>query len=118
MITADGWRHVEFIFSGATFVALVGHAVATFPTPKNIYGQWFLGVIKFAVGQRLSAMNAFQGNDTVVVAVPQGTAAGIGSAKTSQTTATKITPDAITTEAEKTVKTSTTVPNPHDPPKD
>lgn len=71
-ISSDGWKHVEFLFSGATVVALVAHAVNTFPTPGNVYGQWLLGVIKFAVGQRQGALNAFQGNDTVVAARSSG----------------------------------------------
>jgi hypothetical protein len=116
MITTDGWKHVELLLSGATMMGLAGHAVNTFPTPKNVYGQWLLGVIKFAVGQRISAMNAFQGHDTVVVAVPQGMGtATTGTATKSQAMKTDITPEAITTETEQTVKTSTTVPNPNPP---
>lgn len=59
---------------GATALGIIAHAVNSFPTPSNVYGQWFLGVIKFAVGQRISARNAIQGNDTATIAVPQGKA--------------------------------------------
>ena len=65
------------VLTGATVFGIIAHAVNSFPTPKNQYGQWFLGVIKFAVGQRISAMNAIRGNDTVAVPVPQGTGAAI-----------------------------------------
>jgi hypothetical protein len=119
LISSDSWKHVEFLFSGATALALVGHMVNTFPTPKNIYGQWLLGVIKFAVGQRISAMNAFQGNDTAVVAVPQGSGAkvtaamqGTGSGSSSQTasTHTEVTPDSIKVATEEVKKTETVLP--------
>lgn len=106
-------QHWGDVLAGATAFGIVAHAVNTFPTPSNQYGQWLLGIIKFAVGQRLSAMNAFRGNDTVTVAVPQGTGTGTGSAVKAETTKTEITPEGITTETEKTVKTSTTVPNPN-----
>jgi len=62
---------------GMTFLGIVAHAVNTFPTPGNAYGQWILGIVKFAVGQRVSAMNAIRGNDTVSIPVAQGTGAGI-----------------------------------------
>lgn len=71
------WEHFITFFAGASGMGLVAHAVNSFPTPINKYGQWFLGCIKFAVGQRVSAMNAFQGRDTMVVGVPQGTGAGL-----------------------------------------
>ena len=62
---------------GMTLVAILAHAVNTFPTPKNVYGQWILGIIKFGVGQRISAMNAIRGNDTVTIPVAQGTGTGV-----------------------------------------
>ena len=68
---------------GATLLGIIAHGVNSFPTPKNVYGQWFLGIIKFAVGQRLSAMNVMQGKDTVSIAVAQGTVAGIQSKSSS-----------------------------------
>ena len=63
-----GPQVINFI-SGGLAVAFVAHAVTTFPTPKNIYGQWFLGCIKWLVGQRISAQNAFNGMQTEVTAV-------------------------------------------------
>ena len=65
------------VLTGATVFGIIAHMVNTFPTPRNQYGQWFLGVIKFAVGQRISAMNAMRGNDTVAVPVPQGTGSAV-----------------------------------------
>jgi hypothetical protein len=105
-------QHVSGFFTGLTFLGIVAHAVNTFPTPGNVYGQWFLGLIKFAVGQRISAMNAFRGNDSVTVPVPQGT--GTGVAKSSQVVQqhTDVTPESITVATEKVIKTETVVPNP------
>lgn len=62
-------------FYGMTFLGIVAHAVNTFPTPKNQYGQWILGIVKFGVGQRAAAANAIRGNDTVSIPVAQGTGA-------------------------------------------
>ena len=75
--------HIDWdnILYGATMLGLVGHAVNTFPTPNNKYGQWVLGILKFAVGQRTSAKNALQGNDTVAIAVPKGAGAGMQQAQ-------------------------------------
>ncbi len=61
--------HWQDVLAGATFIGIVAHAVNSFPTPKNPYGQWFLGVIKYAVGQRVSAVNAFAGLQTEATAV-------------------------------------------------
>ncbi len=33
------WDHWEDVFAGATGVAITAHAVNSFPTPKNPYGQ-------------------------------------------------------------------------------
>jgi hypothetical protein len=51
------------------WLLLLAHAVTTFPTPKNAYGQWLLGVVKWIVGQRISGVNAFNGYQTEVTAV-------------------------------------------------
>ena len=114
------WEHLMTFFAGSTALALVGHAVNTFPTPSNPYGQWLLGVIKFAVGQRQSAANAMRGQDTVVVAVPQGTGSGTGTGEIKKTeqSSTIVTPDKITTDTEKTIRTSVSVPNPNPNPPD
>ena len=64
--------HLADVFnflSGATAVGIIAHAVNTFPTPKNIYLQWVLGIIKFAVGQRQSALNVVNGMESEVTAV-------------------------------------------------
>ena len=62
-------EHIYAFFAGATGFAIIAHGVSTFPTPKNAYGQWLLGVIKFAVGQRITATNAFNGMQSEVTAV-------------------------------------------------
>jgi len=50
----DGWiKNAVFIFSGMGGFALIAHAVNSFPVPVNKYGQWLLGVVQFAVGQRI-----------------------------------------------------------------
>lgn len=48
---------ISGMFTGATIVGLLGHAVNTFPVPNNIYGKWFLGTIQWFVGQRENASN-------------------------------------------------------------
>lgn len=63
---------VEFM-SGATVFGIIAHAVNTFPTPKSPLGGWALGVIQFAVGQRIAAKNTLAGSDSIVSAVPRGT---------------------------------------------
>ncbi len=107
------WGHAATFFSGMTFLGIVGHAVNTFPTPGNPYGQWFLGVVKFAVGQRISAMSAFRGQDTVVASVPRGMGTGTGQAQETTSTHTEVTPDKITNVIEKTAKTEVVIPNPN-----
>jgi hypothetical protein len=99
------FQSVELFVSGSTALAIVGHMVNTFPTPQNVYGQWFLGVIKFAVGQRISAMNAFKGQDTVVASVPRGMGTGTGQATAAEASHVEIT--------EKTSKVEVSIPNPN-----
>ena len=116
MLVTDTWlnlEHFEIFLAGSTALGIVAHAVNTFPTPANAYGQWLLGVVKFIVGQRQSAMNAMRGNDTITVPVPQGT--GKGLAKQSETTSshTEVTPSEIKVASEKVMKTETVVPNPN-----
>ena len=119
LVTSEAWKHVELLFSGATALALVGHAVNSFPTPQNIYGQWLLGVIKFAVGQRISAVNAINGQDTAAITVPRGTAkdftAAVQGSSSSTTTAatTEAADGKIKVVAEHTTKTETVIPNPN-----
>ncbi len=115
MILADpviSWEHFVTFFAGSTALGIVAHAVNTAPTPKNVWGQWLLGVIKFAVGQRISAMNAFQGKDTMVVAVPQGSIPGMTKATESASSHTEVTPGEIKVVNEHVAKSETTIPNP------
>lgn len=93
------------VLTGATVFGIVAHMVNTFPTPKNQYGQWALGVVKFAVGQRISALNAMRGNDTVAVPVAQGTGATV-QAMQSKVSDIQVSGDSITvtgTQEQKTV---------------
>lgn len=56
--------HMLSALAGATVLGIVAHAVNTFPTPTNKYGAWALGVVQFAVGQRVAASNTFKGLQT------------------------------------------------------
>jgi hypothetical protein len=118
MLVTDTWlnvEHIEIFLAGSTALGLIAHAVNTFPTPSNKYGQWFLGLIKFAVGQRQSAMNAMRGQDTVVVPVPQGTGAGLTKSNQDASHKVEVTHDAIKVSDRKTTETETIVPNPTPP---
>lgn len=56
--------------AGSTVIGILGHAVNTFPTPANKYGQWLLGTVQYIVGQRIAASNTIKGNDTVAFSQP------------------------------------------------
>lgn len=43
----------------------LGHAVSTFPTPQNVYAQWFLGTIQWLVGQRIQAQQTITGQANI-----------------------------------------------------
>lgn len=62
-------QHAIGILSGAAGFGIVAHAVNTFPTPINKYGAWLLGVVQFAVGQRVAAQNTFQGLQTMATGI-------------------------------------------------
>lgn len=64
----DGHQAITFL-SGAVGFGIIAHAVNTFPTPANLYGAWLLGVIQFAVGQRVAAKNTLQGLQTVATGI-------------------------------------------------
>lgn len=119
------FEHWGDVLTGAAGTAmlwsLLGYAVNTAPTPSNPWWQWLLGIAKFAVGQHRSAMNAIQGKDTAVMAVPQGTGKqvtealkGTGSGISSSTESTNIenVSGAIRIATEKVQKTETVVPTP------
>lgn len=46
---ASNW---DDVLTGAVVWGTLSHAVNTFPQPKSALGQWVLGTIQFAVGQR------------------------------------------------------------------
>ncbi len=63
---------------GITIWTWIAYAVNTMPTPEGRWGQWALGIVKFAVAQKYSAMNAIKGQDTLIAAVPRGQGTGSG----------------------------------------
>lgn len=110
-VLSNFWEHASIFLAGSTALSLVAHAVNTFPTPSNEYGQWLLGCIKFFVGQRQSAKNAFAGQDTIVMPAVRGTGNGLGQSMETTSTTTAVTPEKITTATEKVIKTEVSVPN-------
>lgn len=63
------WNDVNSVPSWIWWLILA-HAINTCPTSENnVWLQWVLGIAKFAVGQRASAQNAFNGMQTEVTAV-------------------------------------------------
>ena len=69
----NAWEHVQLFFGGAGAISIIGHAVQSFPTPENKYGQWILGSIQYAVGQRYRANNTVQGEGTLTKQVDRET---------------------------------------------
>lgn len=78
-ILGMAWSHIVLFLSGATAMGIIGNAVNTFPTPKNVYGAWLLGVIKYAVGQRITGANAFKGLQSEVTAMTENQQATLNS---------------------------------------
>jgi hypothetical protein len=71
-LAGENWvEHAEIFLAGSTAIGILAHAVNTFPTPNNPYGQWMLGVVQFIVGQRVAAKNTMRGADTQAIAVPK-----------------------------------------------
>ena len=67
------WGEILSGIGGGAFLwGALGHAVQTFPTPKNVYGQWALGLAQWMVGQRERAANTFAGGDTATVELQRG----------------------------------------------
>ncbi len=61
---------------------VIAHMVATAPTPKNVWLQWILGGVKFFVGQRITAANAWNGMQSEVTAVTAAQKAALESGST------------------------------------
>lgn len=76
--------HFIYFVSGGTGLAIIAHAVNTFPTPKNAYGQWFLGVIQYVVGQRSIAANTQRGFQTEAIAVTSAQKTALANGSTMQ----------------------------------
>lgn len=55
-------EHASIFLAGSTALGLIGHAVNTFPVPDSAIAKWILGVVQFAVGQRLQATQTRNGN--------------------------------------------------------
>lgn len=64
--------HWQSALEGLATSAAIAHAVNTFPTPKNKYGAWLLGVLQYAFGQRVAGVNTMKGMDTEATAVAKG----------------------------------------------
>lgn len=69
---SDYWEHISIALTSASAVGIVAHAVQSFPTPKNAYASWLLGVLQFAVGQRERALNTLNGADTKTESIQRG----------------------------------------------
>lgn len=73
---SDNSYHIYLTISGilgsGTAFTILAHAVQSFPTPKNEYWAWFLGVLQFAVGQRERADNTWNNLDTKTVGIQRG----------------------------------------------
>lgn len=54
-------EHITIFLAGSTAMSLIAHAVNTFPVPTSQFGKWLLGLIQFAVGQRLEATQTRNG---------------------------------------------------------
>src|SRR5436190_11561738 len=65
----DAWINIDKSVPGWLKFLILAHAVNTWPTPHNKYGQWALGLAKFTVGQRLSAVNTINGLQSEVTPV-------------------------------------------------
>lgn len=63
--------HITSFLGGAATLSLIAHGVNTFPTPNNKYGAWLLGLIQYAVGQRVAAKNTMSLMDTIARGVPK-----------------------------------------------
>lgn len=111
VVALPSWEHVSIFLAGSTALGIVAHAVNTFPTPENKYGQWFLGCVKFAVGQRVSAAAAIKGSDTVTVEVPRGTGAGLTKHAEQSQRSIDVVPGAVIVTDEKNAKTETVLPS-------
>jgi len=60
------WGDVLTGLGGGAFLwGALGHAVSTFPTPTNVYGQWVLGTAQWLVGQRVQAQQTISGQANI-----------------------------------------------------
>lgn len=107
---------------GVTIWTIIAYAVNTAPTPAGVWGQWFLGIIKFAVAQKYSAMNAIRGQDTLIAAVPRGSGTGSGSpgAPAGTNEVKQLSVDLVdgATVVKESQEKTTVIPKPADPPKE
>ena len=66
MHTHSFWSDAMLVFTGVGGISAIGHIVNTFPTPKNVYGQWLLGSLQYIVGQRVQAQQTASGQANVM----------------------------------------------------
>ena len=97
------------VLTGATLWSIIGYAVNTVPTSDNVWIRWFIGILKFGVGQHQSALNMVRGQDTVVAAIPRGTPP-LGSTQETATKTAEVGPDSIKVTDEKKTTTEVVIP--------
>lgn len=116
---AEHWGDVlTGAFGGVTLWTWLAFALNTAPTPESRWGQWVLGLAKFAVAQKFSAMNVLKGQETLITGVPRGMGTGSGNGVQSAGTGTtasqqsgvEVTPESIIITDKKESKT--VIPNP------
>lgn len=114
MFIADGiaGTHITWqgLLSGGFIVSCLANAINTLPTPNNVWVRWFIGILKYTVGQYQSATNMIQGKDTLVTPVPRGTGTGMGTTEQTASTKAEVGPNSIKVTDETSTKTETIIP--------
>lgn len=105
---------------GVFFWTWLAYALNTAPTPSTVWGQWFLGLLKFGVAQKYSAINMIKGQDTLITPVPRGTGTGSGNegapAGTSEAKALSVDVVDGKTVVKETQEKTTVIPKPPEKP--
>jgi hypothetical protein len=98
------------VLAGGFLVSSISYAINTAPTSDNVWIRWFIGILKFMVGQYQSAQNMVQGKDTLVTPVPRGTGTGMGTIEQKASTTAEVGPDSIKVTDKKSTTTETIIP--------